>query len=180
MKQTTGDNAADTAILLAPENDNVVLYADDTILVFIWRDDEGSVRHEVGPSYVIESMIARGRFAWADADALGCDNVGYRRTAEGLPLAARTEPSTVEWNGRHYLTGSLNIEENTPVDQSDLTYPGAIAARTPEMYQPLDTLLNDYRNPDSQPMRELLDSIRRRDESERDQKAAVATAADNS
>jgi hypothetical protein len=160
MIQTTNNNAEDKANLLA--GSVVVLYADDTVIVYAWRDEEGIVRDETAPAIIVESAVCRGKFAWADADAIAATAI-----AHALALPSVAEPQSVEWLGRKYLTGTINIEDVTPVDQSDLTNPSAIAARVPGMYQSLETLLDDYRNPQSEPMQEMFKGIRDRDEYER-------------
>jgi hypothetical protein len=125
--------------------EGVALYADDTVIVMLIRDDEGFVRDQTAPAWVFESFLSE---KYPAVVARSCN-------------AEEAAASKFEYNGVTYIGRSANIEDVTPVDQSDLTYPGAIAAKTPEMYESFESLHAAFTNPESDEIQSMLDSIHR-------------------
>jgi hypothetical protein len=148
IKMTKSQNAeADRQALLNACADrqscNIVLYADDEMLAYIMLDEETGGR----PYFVIWTMLS-DKQPWAKEDA-------------AFPT---TEP--FEWEGRKYLPMTTEISQVTPVDQSDLSSPGAIAAKTPEQYETYESMHACWSNPESKEIKDSLASIVKRTEME--------------
>jgi hypothetical protein len=154
LRKSTSPDVDKATLLAGAPGDAVVLYADDTALILLMLDKQATIRNDDdAEGFVIWSAVS-DRFPWAIADAQAVDS---RRGATKLDV--------MEWEGRRYPVGTLEISDVTPVDQSDLSYPGAIAARTPEQYQPYDTF-HALWSTGGDGVAEVLESIRRREESE--------------
>ena len=129
--------------------DGVVLYADADIAVILYTCEDGSIRDGSGPVWELDTFVSE---------------------AHPAVIAASVYPpgdiQLFEWNGVKYVYGTMEINDYSPIDQSDLTNPGAIAAKTPEMYEPIDSLIACWSNPASDEIKEILASLRRADEME--------------
>ena len=127
--------------------DGVVLFANEDALVVLLRCEDRVVRDDAGGVWEVDTFVSLKHQSLIDASVYPPGHV---------------EP--FEWNGVTYSFGSYEIADVTPVDQSDLTNPGAIAAKTPEMYEPIDSVIACWTNPESAEIKELLASIQRGDE----------------
>jgi hypothetical protein len=157
---------ADRVALLSESHDpslHIVLHADADICVLMSHQDDAVIRDGDAPGFVFEAYVSS---AHPKIIANFCDEedakIGF------------------QWNGAFFPYHASEIDDVTPVDQSDLSHPGAIGAKVPERYEPYETLHAAWSNRDSKEIQKVLDAIRLGEEDQRDQQSADATAADNS